>query len=256
MRAAWWRRCTPCWATDESAPAGCWCSDWPWPSQNRITPTPLLWAILQIPAGFQLKFPSAAMLSPISDPSLWSIIVVSSYRGILLQVSPSSWQLPNNCKQQKHLVSWDRLLPCGRWRLVIIFKQKNLSRCPPTTNLFHKSYWRKRKQPNIQNKTKQSTRGGNPLVPWCPNGNPFTSTPSQTNSAQLFSLQNYSNSRTHPKEEEEEEVGVCASRLLNFKMMELLKKVNSFGKEKKERNPPLPLPPPQEKTQALLTYGF
>jgi len=66
-------------------------------------------------------------------------------------------------------------------------------------------------------------------------------------------LQNYSNSRTHPKEEE---VGVCASRLLNFKMMELLKKVNSFGKEKKERNPPLPLPPPQEKTQALVTYGF
>lgn len=82
-----------------------------------------------------------------------SIVVVSSYRGILLQVSPGSWQLPDNCKQQKHLVSWDRLPPCGRWKLVIIFKQKNLSRCPPTTNLFHKSYWRKRKQPNIQNKT-------------------------------------------------------------------------------------------------------
>ncbi len=48
MRAAWWRRCTPCWATDEIAQAGCWCKDWPWPSQNRITPTPLLWAILVI----------------------------------------------------------------------------------------------------------------------------------------------------------------------------------------------------------------
>jgi hypothetical protein len=47
-------------------------------------------------------------------------------------------------------------------------------------------------------------------------------------------LQNYSNSRTHPKEEEEE-VGVCASRLLNFKMMELLKKVNFFGKGKKKK---------------------
>ncbi len=126
MRAAWWRRCTPCWATDESAQAGCWCKDWPWPSQNRIIPTPVLWATLQIPASFQLKFPSAAMLSPISDPSLWSIVVVSSYRGILLQVSPSSWQLPNNCKQQKHLVSWDRLPPCGRWKLVIIFKQKKI----------------------------------------------------------------------------------------------------------------------------------
>jgi hypothetical protein len=57
-------------------------------------------------------------------------------------------------------------------------------------------------------------------------------------------LQNYSNSRTHLKEEEE--VGVFASRLLNFKMMELLKKVNSFGKEKKERKPPLPLHPPQK----------
>jgi hypothetical protein len=55
-------------------------------------------------------------------------------------------------------------------------------------------------------------------------------------------LQNYSNSRTHPKEEEEEEVGVCAFRLLNFKMMELLKKVNSFGKEKKKKETPHSLP--------------
>jgi hypothetical protein len=59
-------------------------------------------------------------------------------------------------------------------------------------------------------------------------------------------LQNYSNSRTHPKEEEEE-VGVCASRLLNFKMMELLKKVNSFGKGKKKTNPPLPLSPQKKR---------
>jgi hypothetical protein len=49
-------------------------------------------------------------------------------------------------------------------------------------------------------------------------------------------LQNYSNSRTHPKEEEEE-MGVCASRLLNFKMMELLKEVNSYGKGKKKETP-------------------
>jgi hypothetical protein len=106
---------------------------------------------------------------------------------------------------------------------------------------------KKTTQHTIQNKTKQSTRGGNPLVPRCPIGNRFNSTPSQTNSAQLFSLQNYSNSRTHPKEEEEEEeVGVCASRLLNFKIMELLKKVNSFVKGKKKK-PPTPFPPPQKR---------
>jgi hypothetical protein len=57
-------------------------------------------------------------------------------------------------------------------------------------------------------------------------------------------LQNYSNSRTHPKEEEE--VGGCASRLLNFKMMELLKKLNSFGKEKKRKKPPTRSPSPKK----------